>query len=86
VPDTVFAEVNGLPKGVTATIEGNRTPNPVINIGWKTLNVPPGSYHFFVSYTDNDCPMYSRQFQAYTITTDNAARCRSERPGYALPE
>ncbi len=67
VPDTIFAEVTGLPKGASLYIDRNNSPNPRIAINWKTRNVPAGSYYIFVSYTDNDCPLNSRQFQAYTI-------------------
>jgi gliding motility-associated-like protein len=65
--DTIFATVNGLPAGARATIASNNTPRPVITLSWPTLQVPVGSYNFFVTYKDNDCPLSSVQTQAYTI-------------------
>ena len=65
--DTIFASLNGLPAGLKASITQNGTPNPIINIDWKTRNIPVGNYNFFVTYKDNDCPLSSVQTQAYTV-------------------
>ncbi len=63
----ITATVAGLPSGAVATITGNGTPTPNVNISW-TSAATPGSYVFYVTYVDNNCPLASTQTLAYTIT------------------
>jgi gliding motility-associated-like protein len=63
----ITANVAGLPAGAVATITDNGTENPHVNIAW-TSAVAVGSYVFYVTYTDNNCPLASTQTLAYTIT------------------
>jgi gliding motility-associated-like protein len=65
--DNITVSVAGVPAGATTTITGNGTTSPVINFSWNLTGVTPGSYNFFVTYTDNGCPLSSKQTVAYTI-------------------
>ncbi len=58
----------GLPTGATFTTTGNGTPTPHCTFSWNSTGVTPGTYTFFVTYTDNNCPLAGVQTIAYTIT------------------
>ncbi len=60
-------EVNGLPGNSRLDITANSTTKPLSRFSWSMVNVPEGDYTFFVTYTDNGCPIASRQVQAYTV-------------------
>lgn len=59
--------VNGLPGGARLDITGNNTVTPLSRFVWNIQGVPEGDYTFFITYTDDDCPIASRQTQAYTV-------------------
>ena len=63
----ITMEVNGLPQGATLTINNNGSVNTTSIFKWNTTNIKQGSYTFFITYTDNSCPIVSKQTQAYTI-------------------
>jgi gliding motility-associated-like protein len=63
----ITMEVNGLPQGATLTISNNGSAKPTSVFKWNATNVKHGSYTFFITYTDNSCPIVSKQTQAYTI-------------------
>lgn len=65
--DTISVTINGLPAGVSATISNNNTQSPAIDVNWPTGSVLPGTYSFFVTYTDRGCPLSSQQTIAYSI-------------------
>ena len=56
-----------LPAGATFTTVGNGTPAPHCTFSWSTIGVTPGSYTFYVTYTDNNCPLAAVQTLAYTV-------------------
>lgn len=58
---------NGLPKDAKLEITDNNTANPKSRFVWNMPDLPMGTHTFFVTYTDNGCPIASRQTQAYTI-------------------
>jgi gliding motility-associated-like protein len=58
---------SGLPPGATFTTVGDSTNHPTCTFSWTTTGVPPGSYIFFVTYKDNNCPLPGVQTIAYTI-------------------
>lgn len=58
---------NGLPKDSKLDITANNTTNPLSKFSWNVTNVPEGDYTFYITYTDNGCPIASKQTQAYTI-------------------
>ena len=58
----------GLPTGSTFTTTGNGTPTPHCTFTWTSTGVTPGTYTFFVTYTDNNCPLAGQQTIAYNIS------------------
>ncbi|MBL7690652.1 MAG: PKD domain-containing protein [Flavipsychrobacter sp.] len=66
--NNIFVTTSGLPSGMTFTTTGNGTPHPTCLISWTTTGVAPGAYTFYVTYTDNNCPLSGTQTIAYTIT------------------
>lgn len=83
--DSIDMVVAGLPTGATLTITNNGTKTPAAAFAWNTTGVAPGSYNFFVTFTDRGCPISSKQTVAYTIivlpdpkvaiTIDSLATC-----------
>ena len=63
----VSLAVNGLPTGAQLTINNNFTTDPEALFSWNTSSLAPGTYTFFITYTDDGCPLSSNQTQAYTI-------------------
>jgi gliding motility-associated-like protein len=63
----IFMVVNGLPKGATLDITDNNTTNPQGHFVWNMPVLPDGEYTFFVTCTDDGCPIASKQTRAYTI-------------------
>jgi gliding motility-associated-like protein len=57
----------GLPTGCTIVTTGNGTPTPHCTISWTSTGVTPGAYTFYLTYTDNNCPLNGVQTLAYTI-------------------
>ncbi len=57
----------GLPVGASLNISGNGTNSPAITFSWNASNVAPGNYTFFITYTDDGCPLASKQTVAYTV-------------------
>ncbi len=65
--DSITMTVAGLPAGATFNIIGNGGLAPLGTFIWTTTGVAPGTYIFYVTYTDNGCPLVARQTIAYTI-------------------
>lgn len=65
--DTINVAYSGLPTGATFTINNNNTLAPTGSFNWNITNVAAGTYTFFITYTDNGCPLSSKQTQAYSI-------------------
>jgi gliding motility-associated-like protein len=69
-PDTqnVNVALNGLPSNAVANILNNNTPNPTIQITILKPNpFQTGDFTFFVTFTDDGCPLSSKQTSAYTV-------------------
>ncbi len=69
-PDTasrITVTYSGLPVGAIFSIVGNGTRSPHCTFSWTSTGVTPGIYTFFVTYTDNNCPLSGVQTLAYTI-------------------
>jgi gliding motility-associated-like protein len=65
--DNINVVANGLPTGATFTVTNNNTSSPTGSFSWNVTNVAAGTYTFFVTYTDNGCPLASKQTMAYTV-------------------
>lgn len=57
----------GLPAGSSFNLSNNNTTAPIGTFSWLIGSVAPGSYTFFVTFTDDGCPLSSKQTIAYTI-------------------
>jgi gliding motility-associated-like protein len=72
-PDTtnnITVTSAGLPTGATLTTTSNGTPHPFVTFSWTSTGVAPGVYVFYVTYTDNNCPLNGVQTLAYTVTIE----------------
>lgn len=65
--DNVTLSYQGLPTGATVVIGNNGTPTPSFSFSWNVTGVAPGSYTFYVTFSDDGCPLSSKQTVAYTI-------------------
>ncbi len=65
--DVINVAANGLPTGATFTVAGNNTIAPNGTFSWNVSTVTPGTYTFFITYTDQGCPLASKQTTAYTV-------------------
>lgn len=77
--DKINMQATGLPTGATFSIFNNNGYFPVGTFTWNLAGVPPGTYNFFVTFTDDGCSLSSKQTQAYTINVYG-----DPNPGYAL--
>ncbi len=68
VTNNITVTYAGLPSGSTFTTTGNGTPTPHCVFSWTTTGVAAGTYTFYVTYTDNNCPLAGTQTIAYTVT------------------
>ncbi len=66
--DKINITYSGLPPGSTFTVFNNNTQTASGQFTWNTVNTPPGNYTFYVTYTDDGCPLSSKQTVAYTVS------------------
>lgn len=59
---------SGIPAGASFTVTGNGTNAPHCVLSWTSTGVAPGTYTFYVTYTDDNCPLAGVTTLAYTIT------------------
>lgn len=65
--DTINVSAAGVPAGATFTVTNNNTPAPIGVFSWNVSTATPGTYNFFITYTDRGCPLSSKQTIAYTV-------------------
>jgi gliding motility-associated-like protein len=65
--NNITVTTSGLPTGCTFTTVANGTPHPHCTISWTSTGVTPGTYTFYVTFTDNNCPLSGTQTLAFTI-------------------
>ncbi|MBS1645415.1 MAG: gliding motility-associated C-terminal domain-containing protein [Bacteroidetes bacterium] len=61
-------QVAGLPSGASFNITGNNGYTPSGTFVWNITNVAPGTYNFFLTFTDDGCSLSSKQSLAYSVT------------------
>lgn len=78
----ISMEVNGLPGDSKLNITDNKTTRPKSRFSWKMPDLSNGDYTFYVTYTDDGCPIASKQTQAYTIriTPDSISSSATDAP------
>lgn len=57
----------GIPAGAVSSVTSNNTTAPVFNFSWNINGVAPGTYVFYLTFTDDGCPLVSKQSVAYTV-------------------
>jgi gliding motility-associated-like protein len=82
-----------LPTGATATVTGNNTTNPVFHFNWDiSTGVADGDYTFFITFTDDGCPLASTKTVSKTLrilpfegglVTGSQAPCKADSNGFA---
>ncbi|RYZ48975.1 MAG: T9SS type B sorting domain-containing protein, partial [Sphingobacteriales bacterium] len=82
-----------LPTGATATVANNNTASPVMTFDWDiSTSVDAGDYTFFVTFTDDGCPLSSAKTVAKTIrilpfegglVTGSQSPCKADSNGFA---
>jgi gliding motility-associated-like protein len=66
--DNTTVTYSNLPQGASLTITNNGADTPRIHFSWSAIDAAPGNYLFYVTYTDDGCPLVSTKTVAYTIT------------------
>lgn len=70
--DTITVAASGLPAGSTFNTVNNTTTAPNSTFSWTSTGVAPGTYTFYVTFTDNNCPDAGTLTRAFTIIIDPA--------------
>ncbi len=65
--DNVLITASGIPSGASFSVTNNNTPNADGLFSWTTTSVAPGTYTFYLTYTDYACPIPLSKTVAYTI-------------------
>lgn len=65
--DNTTITYQNLPGGATLDIVGNGGQQPLVKFRWNVIDVPPGNYTFYITYTDDGCPLVSTKTLAYLI-------------------
>jgi len=65
---SITVTYSGLPAGSTVTVTNNSTPNPIATFSWTSTGVTPGTYTFYLTYTDNNCPIAGTATYAFNVT------------------
>ncbi|GAA4467966.1 hypothetical protein GCM10023093_24680 [Nemorincola caseinilytica] len=68
--DTITVTASGLPTGSSFNTVDNTTPAPHSTFLWNATGTAPGSYTFYVTFTDNNCPDAGTLTRAFTIIID----------------
>lgn len=66
--DNINVTWANLPTGATGTVANNGTPNPVFTFSWDvSSNVGAGDYTFYLTLTDDGCPLASTKTVSKTV-------------------
>jgi len=65
--NTITVTATGLPAGSSFSTLNNGTNHPNCTFSWTSDGVPGGFYTFYITYTDNNCPLTGSQTLAYTV-------------------
>jgi gliding motility-associated-like protein len=63
----ITVTATGLAPGFLFTVTGNGTPTPRVTIDINTGTIAPGNYSFYLTYTDNHCPLTGTVTQAFKV-------------------
>jgi len=59
--------LNNFPVMPVVSAPGNGTPTPQVKFSWTATGVPAGVYFFYLTYTDDNCPLRSTATTAITV-------------------
>lgn len=65
--NSVTIRSSGIPANSNLIITNNGTPDAKATFTWNTHGLPPGNYQFYVTFTDNGCPLPGTQTVTYSI-------------------
>ena len=68
--NVIYVTSSGLPAGATFTVVNDSTNHPVGTLNWTTTGTAPGVYSFYLTFTDNACPLAGSVTKAFTITVN----------------
>ncbi len=58
----------GVPPGCTLTVTNDSTNHASAHISWTSNGTTPGIYTFYVTFSDDNCPLKGEQTLAFTIS------------------
>ena len=67
-PNSITVTWSGVPAGAVINVTGNGTPTPHVTFSWNSIGVAPGNYIFYLTYTDNNCPLQGTNTTAISVT------------------
>lgn len=85
--DNITVTATNLPSGAVLDVWNNGSANPVVSFSWGVGTAVPGTYHFYITYKDDGCPLariktvvYTINIQAFegTFSIDHIAPCRND--------
>lgn len=92
--DNITITWTSLPTGATATVANNGLLNPVFTFNWDiSSGVSDGDYTFFITFTDDGCPLASAKTVAKTVrilpfegglSTGSQSPCKADSNGFAF--
>ncbi len=65
--DNTTVTYNNLPQGASITVSNNGTGNTRAHFSWSAIDAPPGNHYFYITYTDDGCPIVASKTVLYTI-------------------
>ncbi len=66
--NNIYVTASGIPTGASFSVTGNGTNAPHCTFSWTSTGITPGTYTFYITFTDDNCPLAGVQTLAYTIT------------------
>ena len=70
MPDTslrIKVSTRGLPAGSSFVVTGDSTNAPTCVFSWTSTGVAPGTYVFYVTFKDNNCPISASNTIAFSV-------------------
>ena len=65
--DNVTVSSDNLPVAANVTVDSNGTQHPVVHFNWDLTDAEPATYFFYLTYTDDGCPISTRKNVAYSF-------------------
>ena len=66
----IHIAASGLPSGSTFSVTNDSTNHAQGTLNWTTTGVTPGVYTFYITFTDNACPLAGSITKAFSITVN----------------